>query len=289
MKDWEHYRFILAVQRAGTVRGAAGLLGVNHATVSRRLSQINEDYGQPVFDRTAEGYQPTQLGLQLVLAAEQMEEITFSAVRQQRALETELSGPIKLSLAKVIAQFLLRDELTDFVNRHPNIDLSIETSYKYVDLDRSEADIVIRAANSPPDHLVGRRLFPYALCHYCHVDYLKNTPPKDRKWLSFSPRADAKKWIATSPYPHAPIGLQIDDLTFLHRAVVAGKGMTFVACYMADPEERLVRLPGSQPQAIADLWVLTHPDLRDTPRIQALMKFLTAALIEKRGLIEGRF
>ncbi len=288
MQDWDHFRLILALHRAGTVRAAAGLLGVNHATVSRHLAHINTKYEQPIFERVAGGYKATYLGKQLIDAAKKMEDISFSVTRQDRAAEPEISGPITLSLPKPIAQFLLADALVAFTQQHPKVELTLETSYQFVNLDRSEADIVVRGTNYPPEHLVGRRLFPYALCYYCGVDYLASTPKNARKWLSFSPRAEAVKWVAHSPYPSAPMGMQVDDLTFLHNAAIAGHGMIRAACYMADPEPELKRLPGSAPSPAADLWVLTHPDLRDTPKIKALMRFLAETLTSKQDLIEGR-
>lgn len=288
MQDWDHFRLILALSRAGTVRGAAAVLGVNHATVSRRLAQINQQYEQPIFERVAGGYKATHLGKQLIAAARRMEDISFSVTRQSRASEPEISGPITLSVPKPIAQFLLVDALAKFTARHPKIELSIETSYQYVNLDRSEADVVVRGTNNPPEHLVGRRLFPYALCHYCAPGYLENTATEDRKWLTFAPRNQSQKWVATSPYPNAPIALHVDDLTYLHRAAIAGRGMIRSACYMGDPEPKLIRIPGTKPTSIADLWVLTHPDLRDTPKIKTLMKFLAETLNAKRDLIEGR-
>ncbi|MCF6275528.1 MAG: LysR family transcriptional regulator, partial [Robiginitomaculum sp.] len=245
--------------------------------------------GQAIFERVAGGYNATHLGKQLIAAAEKMEDISFSVIRQDRAAEPEISGPITLSVPKPIAQFLLVDALAKFTALHPKIDLTIETSYQYVNLDRSEADVVVRGTNAPPEHLVGRRLFPYALCHYGVADYLENTAPADRKWLIFSPRAEAQKWIAKSPFPDADIAMHVDDLTYLHHCAVAGHGMIYGACYMGDPEPKLTRLPGTKPTPIADLWVLTHPDLRDTPKIKTLMKFLAETLNVKRDLIEGRW
>ncbi len=35
------------------------------------------------------------------------------------------------------------------------------------------------------------------------------------------------------------------------------------------------------------LWVLTHPDLRYTPRIRAVMGYLADTLLSRRALLEG--
>ncbi len=289
MENWDDYRFILALDRSGTIRAAALRLGVTHSTVSRRLAVINERYGKPVFERSAGGYRKTELGAELVEAAQQMEGISFSADRRRKASETELSGPITLSIPDVLGQYLLLDYLADFCQQYPDIKLSLLSSYSFADLDRSEADVVIRGVAKPPDHLVGRRLFPYALSYYCRRDYLEKTEPADRRWIAAVTTSGIPRWIADSPFPDAPVSMMSDDITLRHKAALSGHGMVRGACYMNDPEPDLMRLPKSPaPFPVADFWVLTHPDLKNTPRIKLLMRFLAAALLENQDLIEGR-
>lgn len=289
MDDWDDYRFMLALDRAATVRGAAALLGVTHSTVSRRLAVINDRYAKPVMERVAGGYRKTEFGARLVDAAEQMEAINFAADRQRRAAETELAGPITLSIPDVLGQYLLLDDLADFCAEYPDITLSIQSSNAFADLDRAEADVVVRGTNKPPEHFVGRRLFPYALSFYCRADYLEITEPDKRKWIAGLPESQPSRWISESPFPNASIGLMSDNINFHYQAAIAGQGMIRNACYICDPDPRLIRLPKAPPPIpIADLWVLTHPDLKATPRIKLLMRFLTSALNGKRDLIEGQ-
>lgn len=288
MDSWDNYKLILAVHRAGTIRGAAELLNVNHATVSRRMVQIAEHYETAVFDKVTGGYRASELGLAIVEAAESIEQVTLAAERKSRAVSANLSGPIRVSMGEPIAQYLLQEELAQFVHNHPKINLSIETSINMADLDRSEADVVVRSAASPPDHLVGRRLFPFYLCEYCSKDYLSKMPYEERKWLRFSRSAVGKGWISGSTHPDAPTALTSDDLVWLLRAARAGEGMINTACYMADDDPDLMRLPGATVVEAQDLWVLTHPDLKDAPRIQHLMRHLADALEAKRDLIQGR-
>ncbi|WP_422345915.1 LysR family transcriptional regulator [Parasphingorhabdus sp.] len=289
MENWDDYRFILALDRSGTVRSAANLLGVTHSTVSRRLAIINDRYGQPVFERIAGGYQPTEWGTQLVQAAQQIEGISFSADRRRKANETELSGPITLSIPDVLGQFLLLDYLIDFSRQYPGIELILQSTYRFADLDRSEADVVIRGVAKPPEHLVGRRLFPYALSYYARYDYLEKTAPSDRCWITLPSPAGVPSWIATSPFPDAPVRMTSDDITLIHQAAKQGHGMVRNACYLGDPDPDLVRLPQSPPPfPVADFWVLTHPDLKATPRIKLLMRFLASALLQNQDLIEGK-
>lgn len=287
MENWDDYRFILALNRFATLRSAAAHLGVNHSTVSRRLAVINARYASPVFEQAAGRYVTTPLGEQLVHAASQMEEINFTANRQQVAIGTGLSGPITLSVPGALARYVLLAPLTQFCRDHPAIQLTIQSSYKFADLNRSEADVVVRGVMNPPDHLVGRRLFSYGLSYYCSTGYLAATAPADRRWITGPAPTGAPDWINQSPFPDAPIGMRIDDIELRHRAAISGQGMIRGACYMADPEPKLTRLPAATVTPAQDLWVLTHPDLKNTPRIRLLMQVITSALLEKRALIEG--
>ncbi len=242
-----------------------------------------------MFERVAGGYQPTELGAQLVQAAQQIEGISFSADRRRKANETELSGPITLSIPDVLGQFLLLDYLVDFCRQYPGIELILQSTYRFADLDRSEADVVIRGVVKPPEHLVGRRLFPYVLSYYCRPDYLEKTAPADRCWIALRSPEGEPLWIAESPFPDAPVRMTSDDITLIHQAARQGHGMIRTACYLGDPDPDLVRLPQSPPPfPVADFWVLTHPDLKATPRIKLLMRFLASALLENQDLIEGK-
>ncbi|WP_164115620.1 LysR family transcriptional regulator [Sphingorhabdus sp. Alg239-R122] len=288
MDDWDNYRLILALHRSGSLRSAARLLGVNHSTVSRRLATLQAGSAGILFEQVAGGYRPTETGAKMVSAAEDMEEIAQRAERQQRAAGSADKGPITLSLPEAIGQFLLFEDIGEFGKLYPDIDLTIISSYGFANLDRSEADMVIRGTDKPSDHLVGRRLFPYALSHYCKRGYLDDTPPEKRRWLATAHNWSQDEWKKTSPFSDAPILYAMSDLTMRHKALLAGQGMARTACYMADTEPDLMRLPGAKTVTGQHLWVLTHPDLKDTPRIKTLMRYLCDALIAKRTLIEGK-
>ncbi|MFK8031396.1 MAG: LysR family transcriptional regulator [Gammaproteobacteria bacterium] len=288
MENWDDYRFVLALDRAGTLRGAAQRLGVNHSTVSRRLQAINQAAAGPLFEKIVGGYRPTSHGDRVIESAEQMELIVIASQRQRRAEAVDLSGEVKLSVPDTLYRFLLLSELAKFQREYPAIDLVVGPSNRLVNLDRSEADVVVRGTKQPPDHLVGRRLFPYALCYYSHVDYLKDNMESDYAWIGGADNSVRKTLLAKSPFPDAPVGLKINDVIMRHEAALEKHGMIIDACYMADPDPRLSRLPGARAFSGLDLWVLTHPDLRDTPRIQCVMQFLVDVLRKNRELIEGR-
>jgi len=286
MDDWDDFRLILGLARSGTLRAAAVDLGLTHTTVARRLANLEGRRGC-LFEKTSTGYRPTSLGCVLIDISERMESLTLVGQRHQNAHGQELAGSINLSLPEPVAQYLLIEDLIEFAELYPDIELKIETSYWFVDLDRSEADVVVRGAQEPPEHLVGRRLFPTCVTYYAHRDYLANTPVEELRWIAPSTEGLWPGWLENSPYPDAPIALLLDDITARHQALVKGLGLGRGACFMADPDPNLVRLTSDPPVPQQDFWVLAHPDLRQTPRIRILMDFLATALLNKRALVLG--
>lgn len=283
MTHWDDFRLVLALSRSGSVREAGAMLGVNHSTVSRRLTALSQRVGGAVFERVAGRYQVTALGAPVLEAAERMEAAFLESERRVRAAQPDMAGAVTLSVPDAIARLLLLEDMSAFARSNPGILLTLKCSYAYADLDRSDADIVIRGASAPDDHLVGRRLFPYALAHYCARNYFDQVAPPDRRWLV---RRTPAQWIERSPCPETPVGFVIDDIDMLHEAAARGQGMIRGACYIAESDERLIRIPGSKVEPGEDLWVLTHPDLRNAPRIKAVMGLVTEALTRSRALIE---
>lgn len=287
MSDWDDYRLILALARAGTLRAAAGELGLTHTTVSRRLAVIEDARGR-LFDKNPQRYRPTALGRALVEVAEGMENLTNAGARYQKALDEDLSGPVTLSLPEPVAQYLLLDDVFELCAAYPQIELRIDASSRFADLDRLEADVVVRGTPEPPEHLVGRRLFPNCVTYYAHRDYLANTPCAQLRWIAPASDGMWPRWLEGSPFPDAPVGVVIDDIVTRHLALVKGMGLGRGACFMADPVPQLVRLVEDEPLPQQDFWVLTHPDLRHTPRIRAVMDFITGAMKRKEDLVTGR-
>lgn len=287
MQNWDDFRLILALHRHKTLRAAANELGINHATVSRRLATLNRFQGRAIFEPTASGHQATQLGLELIASAKEMEQHSEKALRQWRTSDENSGGAIRLSLPATLGNHLLLPYLSTFCQENPSLDITIHSSYAPVDLNKSEADIVVRASNSPPEQLVGRRLFPYYLGYYAAENYLQSTPEKEQLWIGSDDDSLFDQWVENSPRPGCKIGVRISDIEMRHQYASLGKGLLRGACYMADRNPRLTRLENSKIEPGHELWVLTHPDLKSLPRIKKIMRFLADTLTDNKALISG--
>lgn len=285
MRDWDDHRLILTLHRCGTLRATGDALNVTHTTVARRLAALEAHEPTPVFIRQDRAYRATDYGLERVALAERMEEIDHAAMRVQRSSNNGLAGPLSLSVPQAVFQFLLLKDIGAFAGAHPDIDLTVVGTDRLADLDRGEADVVIRGHANPPEHLVGREICKVGVRNYAHREYLDRTTPDARKWISAS---DNPAWIKDTPYPHQPVGLVIHDIQSRFLALAAGQGLSRAACFMADPHPDLEPLDDTPPTPLYGLWVLTHPDLRASPKVKALMNAMGDALARRKALIFGQ-
>ena len=277
MENWDDYRLLLAVQQSNSIREAGERLGLNHSTVSRRIKSLNQNHPFEVFDSTSSGLEITEYGTVLLQTALKVQDLMGEQQLTLRGKDFSQSGEITLSLPPAILQFLLLDELTLFQQQHPDIRLKILASYDLVDLKLGEADVVIRASNKPGDELVGHRIYPIQVGYYASRKYLTDTPAEARGWIT---GADSS-WVKNSPLPDQPVLYQVEDLVTRHTMAAKGLGMIRGACYIAEHYSELVPVI-DEFTPFQDLWVLTHPELRHTPRIKTLMQFLLHSLRAKK-------
>jgi molybdate transport repressor ModE-like protein len=99
MIDWDDIRYFLAVARGGSVRAAAKSLGVNHATVLRRIAQLEERLGALMFEKLPAGYRLTVAGEEVLELAKQMEASSLKLETRVLGRDQSVRGLLRVTLA----------------------------------------------------------------------------------------------------------------------------------------------------------------------------------------------
>src|SRR5882724_11973615 len=120
--DWEDIRYFVALARYGTLSETARRLRVNHATVARRISSLETLLGRTLFERRPDGYALSAEGKAVLDEARYMDEAALSVLRRLDA-GTELSGMVRLTSGRTLAETFLIDRLSAFHQRYPAIDI----------------------------------------------------------------------------------------------------------------------------------------------------------------------
>ena len=94
--DWDDFRFVLAIVRGGSVSAAAQQLGVDHATVIRRVDRLERHLSAKLFDRRKTGYLLTEAGQRVADSAEAMESTIVANQEAVGGSRAHLTGTVRI-------------------------------------------------------------------------------------------------------------------------------------------------------------------------------------------------
>jgi LysR family transcriptional regulator, low CO2-responsive transcriptional regulator len=115
---------IARIAERGTVTAAAERLNLSPSAVSITLKQVESDFGLKLFERTENGFKPTDAGKEFVVAEARIASILGELTETMSALKGGRIGHVSfavVSTAKYFAPFLL----SAFERLHPRIDISL--------------------------------------------------------------------------------------------------------------------------------------------------------------------
>ncbi|WP_425405174.1 LysR family transcriptional regulator [Hwanghaeella sp.] len=300
--DWDHLRYVLALGRAGTLLGAAEMLGVNHTTVLRRLDALESQLSTRLFDRQRTGYEPTDAGLTLLEKARSMEQKADEIERQILGADRTLEGPLRVVTAFAVMEHLLAEPLAEFVRAYPSIEVEVvenavlsDLSSRRIDLaptsNRREADVAVRLSAQVSEHLFGRQLGMTQYAVYAlrgentlpqvitPVETLIRTAP----WVTFELDPATRvydRWTQTN-LAEANVVARVDFFNAKAAMLRTGIGVGFLPTFMEKNHPEFIRISDTIPDLSLPLWIVTHPDLRYTARVRTFMKFV-GDLLSKR-------
>ncbi|RUU37558.1 LysR family transcriptional regulator, partial [Mesorhizobium sp. M6A.T.Ca.TU.002.02.2.1] len=120
MIDWDDVRYFLAAAQGGSVRAAAKRLGVNHATVLRRIAQLEDRLGAQMFEKLPSGYRLTAAGEEVLEFADQMQASSHQLETRVLGRDQSVRGLLRVTLPAPLAAHLLMPNFADFVRLHPD-------------------------------------------------------------------------------------------------------------------------------------------------------------------------
>lgn len=283
--DWNDVRYFLALARLGSVRAAGASLGVSHSTIARRIEALEAELASRLFDRNRDGYTLTDAGRRMLPGAERIELEMSALERELIGQDERLAGSVAVTCSDHYVSDILIRELRTFCDSFSEIELCFTSDSRPFDLSKREADVAVRAlatGSQPPEHLIGTKLVPVVVANYVASAHAERLDP-DRegtrpRWVSFDDRKLHETLIAGSSYPHVRPWGAFSSLELMVQAAREGLGLAMLPTYVGDREPALRRLLRPDLRHVADLWLLSHVDLRDNARFRATRAGITRAL-----------
>jgi DNA-binding transcriptional LysR family regulator len=275
---------------------------VNHTTVLRRLDALEARQGARLFDRQRQGYQPTEAGALLLEQARRMADQADEIERRVQGRDRELTGQLRLTTAFVVMEHLLPEPLAGFARAYPGIEVEVLENAFLVDLARRspesstswsqrQADVALRLSSQVAEHLVGRVLGEAP----CRVYALRDAPGlpqaitplatllKEAPWVAFERDARSRvydRWMRQH-LAQARVRVRVDIFNAVAAMLRTGIGVGVLPEFMEPKHPELVAISEPIPELAVPLWLLTHPDLRDTARVRVFMQHVGDALAER--------
>lgn len=277
--DWNDLKLVLALHRAGNLKGAARVMKVDQSTAGRRLAALEADLGAILFVRARSGFSLTDAGEAALRHAREVERQITLFEDDLRSTGQGPTGLVRVVTNAWIISHILVPKLQKFLDRHPRLRVHLigETSGR--NLSKREAEIALWFERPVHDHEISFDLgtIPYAV--YAH----KDMDQASLGWVSFwddTASREPMRWLENRGELD---GLQMTstDATAVYSAVRAGIGKALMPMQIGESDPALECVSENSPELTRTLRAIIHPDLVNTPRIMAVVEWLQGIFSNK--------
>ncbi|WP_323764213.1 LysR family transcriptional regulator [Marinovum sp.] len=271
--NWDDLKFVLCVADTGSVSGAARVLGVNHATVLRRVAAFEEAHGTPVFERSQQGYRLRTDRADVIEAAREAAQALGRVSHLLRGDAAVAGDFLRLTstdsfCAGVLAAGMGR--ISEVMAPHR---VCLMSSNVHLDMGRLQADVTVRPARSKPADMAGTAAAELGFATYAR-------DAEETRWLGLAgplARAAPAQWMAEH-VPSGQITACADSFLVLREMALQGQGIAILPQILAAACPGLQRVARGLPEMRIPVWVLCHRDLAGSPRMARFMAVVSEVL-----------
>ena len=170
---WDDLRVFLAVARQTRLMNAGRTLGLDPATVGRRVSALEEALGAKLFDRSPQGYALTDAGSSLLAHAQAMESQASAAAEEIGGHSDLLSGTVRIGAPDGVSNYLLIDACDALSRDNPDLQVQVVALPRTFSLSKREADLAISVSPPTAGRLTVRKIADYRLHLYGRADLVE--------------------------------------------------------------------------------------------------------------------
>ena len=291
--DWDQARVFLGIARNGQILGAARQLGLNHATVSRRINALEAGMGVHLLDRRTNGCLLTPAGERFLKVAERVESEFLQAQAELSGMDVAISGQVRIGAPDGFGTSFLAPRLGGLMDRFPGLTVQLVPLPRAFSLAKREADLAITIERPVEGRLSVRKLTDYRLSLYASGDYLARTGQvrdvadlASHRIVTYVPDllfSEELNYLATLSLPATP-RFECASVVGQLEAVRAGVGIGFLHDYVAVKNPGLVRvLP--EIEVIRSYWIVSHDDVRTLARVRAVYDWVVEVVAGSGGFV----
>ncbi len=290
---WDDLRVFLQVARNSRLVAAGKVLGMDPATVGRRISALETALGAKLFDRSPQGYELTEAGRNLVEHAQGMESIASVAREDVGGSSDRLSGAVRIGAPDGVSNYLLTEATAALGRDNPDLKIQIVALPQMFSLSRREADLAVAVSPPAAGRLKVRKIADYRLHLYGARELLDRLGPITTRadlhdtacigYISdmiFDKQLD---YAAVTGQDRDPC-LASNSLIVQLRWTIAGHGLCILPDFVAREHPCLVRVLPDEIDLTRSYYLVRHQDDDRIARVNRaadlVVQYLRASLGE---------
>ncbi|WP_134681717.1 LysR family transcriptional regulator [Paracoccus ravus] len=161
MGELESIRIFLAVVEQRSFAGAARMLGLAPAAVTRAVAGLERQLGTQLLIRTTRAVSLTAAGALYAARVAPLAEGLGAAAEEMRERQGELSGLLRISAPLSLGTRLLPKVLSQFAVLHPRTSVVVDLTDRLIDIVSEDIDLAIRISGAPSDKsTIWRKICP---------------------------------------------------------------------------------------------------------------------------------
>lgn len=284
--------FCRIVERGSFARAAEDL-GVSPALLSREVKLLEQSLAASLLTRSTRSMSLTDNGRLFYEEAQRILGAVGQVEDRIRQGAGEVSGHLKVNAASSFGQMVIAPMLPTFLERHPELNLTLSLDDRVVDMIEGGFDVSIRIRLSMPDSaLVARRIGTMRQRIFASPEYLRaqGTPDspealKAHRIIGFLLAYHLTQWTLTGNGDVIDLSLdpaiRVGNSMVLRDLLIAGQGIGTLPDFISDPEEAngtLVRVLPAYELPAPEIFAVTGSRLGIDARVSAFLDHLASAL-----------
>ncbi|WP_414450923.1 transcriptional regulator GcvA [Burkholderia sp. 22PA0099] len=272
-----------AAARHQSFSRAADELFVTHGAISHQVRSLEEELGVPLFTRNGKRLALTDTGERYALQVRAALTILHDATLDVRA--TDRRNRLVVSSLQSFAARWITPRIGSFIDRHPDIDLELQSTNSLTDFTRDDVDLAIRFGKGVYPGLHVEKLFDELFFPACAPTLNGGVLPKAPADLVHYPllRSDDELWrpwfdaAGLDRLTEPKRGVLFHDSSQLVQAAIDGQGIALVRRSIAASElaaGRIVRLFDITGPSPWHCYFVCQPNRLNLPRVQAFRNWI---------------
>jgi len=294
MGEQSNLHLFVRVVEEGSFSAAARSMGNTPSSVSRQVSQLENELGARLFHRTTRKQSLTEAGEIYYQHANRiiadLEEARLSVSR----LTDAPSGNLHVTVDEDFAVMFVAPILPEFLERYPDVQLRLSLSSGKMDLIEGGIDVAIRMGHLADSSLIARKIATSRSVICAAPDYLKKhgTPkhPSElerHNCLSYRISPGKNIWRFEAPEGGIDVGISgrvnVNSVVFLRNLALAGSGIVMSPTWMvgdALKKGELVQLLKKFPlvPASTPIHAVFAHNRHLAPKVRAFVQFMVERL-----------